>query len=409
MERQLQRVSCQGICFDGNDTLCLAQFMQRIGRFRRCREKCIVHIQGRYVKKDEPANEIGFPAGGEINGYIRRIKINTMSGEEKDAGGSNATFEDIAATRVSFLFFGIPKTWEKLVAASDFALYDIRMTHDDDELRTFVNASYYPLAIAVAKHLRNELAAETLVNYLRTLDRDAATMEKLTDAARSLEDFCRVNEEYSYNATCALLEYINSNISRKQRRNSVIYAIEALGYVALPPNERARQCVCKSLSELLGCLRYNAFRNNPSMYWHMVWASLVTLQRITEGTPRIVMDTGPIIRINHRLVNGDVLNIINPSEAGGIIQKLMVEVVNQVGRLRIEDYLDIFRLNQTDFESMVTAGNNDKVTETKRLGNNLTDLIKKLAPKIAEPAENLTAALATSILMGFVKGYFHLP
>lgn len=412
MERELWDV----ICFSGEDTLCLAKFAQHIKNYSSRLVPYIVHVEGRYVKDNSRASVLGKLKESNINGYIRNIRVEDIyERDEKkreeglSVGCSNATLEDIAADKVSFFFFGKSGDRDKFTRNTHFAYYEVASQYTQEEMETLDNHKQYLIAIATAKQLGSEAAEELLITYLKRSDFDPDMKEMTADAFRSLENLCEKDEDKSNKAAEALINYIEENISNPKYRNSVIYAIEALGFVA-NHQEKSKTKVCEFLPNLLHSYKRGEFEDNSSMYWHMVWASLVTLTRTMHNN----LHTAPILAINRSLLDKSVLAEIKPEEARSVIQKVMAEVIISRGEITHEEYLSIFGLNEDDYNDMRNAGQADRVGETKKLGENSERWIQqrgapKLTQKAREFARNLTVGMASGILVGLMKAYFGLP
>lgn len=428
MERELWDV----ICFSGEDTLCSAQFAEHIRNYSSCLVPYVVHVEGRYVRDNLRASVLGKLKESNINGYIRNIRVEDIyERDEKkreeglSVGCSNATLEDIAADKVSFFFFGKFGDRQQHIHETHFAYYNVGSRYTQKDMEELDNPKHpkppkppqYLKAIAVAKQLgseasrASEAAEELLISYLNRPSRDfGANMKEMTaDAYRSLENLCERYEDKSIEATEALIKYIVENISKPEYRKSVIYAIEALGFVA-NHQENSKAKVCEFLSDLLRSHNRGEFKDNPSMYWHTVWASLVTLTRTMHNN----LHTAPILAINQSLLDKSVLAEIKPEEARSVIQKVMAEVIISRGEITFKEYLSIFGLNEDDHNDMLNAGQADRVAETKKLGENLERWKQqrgapKLTQKASEFARNLTVGMASGILVGLMKAYFGLP
>lgn len=397
------------ICFDGIETLVLAKFTEHIKNYPECSDRCIVYVEGRWVKTDKDANVLGIPKKGNIDGYIRNIQVWDVyeegKGKEKSVACINATLEDIAANRVSFLFFGVPNKWDECVRWTEFPLYEIRSIrkHTNAKMISLDRDRQYPHAIAVAKHLGDEGAAKILKSYLGR-DFGPDMMERVTEAFKSLENLCKCNAGQSDDATKALINYIENHVSAPEYRNSVIYAIEALGFVA-NNQEDSKAIVCEFLSKLLSSHKRDEFKDKPSMYWHIVWSSLVALTRTMSHN----LNTSPIFVINKSLLDGNVLAEIEPAEARSVIQKVMAEVIISRGGITRNEYLSIFGLSEDDLKSMEIAGREDNVAETKRFGESLLNWVSGAAPNLCTKAANLTEQMAIAILTGLAKAHLGLP
>lgn len=424
MERQLQSESWDVVCFGGEETLCLAKFAQHVTDNLERLAPYFVHVEGRYLKDDSKASVLGKlkkPKKGDsnVNGYIRNIQVEDLDEQDEakreeglSVGCSNATLEDIAADRVSFFFFGESEGRQDYILDRHYIYYAVRPTLEisEKDMRGYRASGRYLKAIAIAKRLGNDPAKDLLISYLKQEHPTSANMKEMAaEAFRSLEELCKRDPKSSQQATDALIDYVEGNITAPRYRNSVIYSIEALGFVA-NHNKRQKTKVRKYLPRLLKSCDKNNFSDNPAMYWHMVWTSLVTLLRTIPSEPATVpLATAPIFTIRTSLLNDDILAEIEPEKARSVIQKAIGDVIIDGGIMTRDAYLLTYGLNKGDIHDMQIAGEQDRVTETKRLGDNLMDWIKKAAPKLAKAAGNLTAAMAPAIAIGLVKAYFRLP
>jgi hypothetical protein len=421
MERQLQSESWDVVCFGGEESLCLAKFAKQVTNNLATLSPYFVHVEGRYLKDDSSASILGkLKEGKNINGYIRNIRIEDLYSKKKrglSVGCSNATLEDIAAERVSFFFFGEPGGRHNIILDRHYMYYSIcpNVEISDNEMMRYHALGQYLKAIAIAKKLGNDVAQDLLMKYLEQKKPASADMKEMAaEAFRSLEELCKKDSESSQKATGALIDYINKNVNIPAYRNSVIYAIEALGFVA-NYHELQKAKVRRYLSDLLGSCQRKNFKNNTAIYWHIVWASLVTLLRTlptnpeTAPLPTTPLPTAPFFTIKTSLLNDEILAEIKPKNTRSVIQKALGDVIIYSGIMTRDAYILTYGLNETDINDMQTAAAQDSVTKTKKLGNNSMNWITRAAPRLANAAENLTIAMATTILIGVVKSYFHLP
>jgi hypothetical protein len=424
MERQLQSESWDIVCFGGEETLCLAKFAEHVTNNQASLTPYFVHVKGRYLEDGSEASVLGKlkkPTEGDsnVNGYIRNIQIEDL--EEQDeakrekglsVGCSNATLEDIAADRISFFFFGEYDERHYHILDSHYIFYAIYPTLriSEDDMRKYRREDRYLKAIAIAKRLGNNVAKDLLIEYLRQGHLTSANMKEMAaEAFRSLEKLCKRDSESSRQATDALIDYIETNILAPKYRNSVIYAIEALGFVA-NHNENQKIKVFKYLPELLSSLDRKDFKDDPAIYWHIVWASLVTLLRtIPRELETVRLNTEPFFTIKASLLNDDILAEIEPEDARSVVQKALADFFIKSKIMTADAYLLHYGLNKEDIRDMQSAGDKDNVKETKKLGKNLEDWSKKAAKKIAKEAENLTVAMAGAIAIGLMKSYLGVP
>jgi hypothetical protein len=417
MERQLQSESWDIVCFGGEESLCLAKFAKHVMNNQAILSPYFVHVEGRYLKDDSSASILGkLKESKNINGYIRNIRIEDIYSKRKkglSVGCRNATLEEIAADRVTFFFFGERSGRHDHILDLHYMYYSIcpNMEISENEIMRYHASGQYLKAIAIAKRLGNDVAQELLIKKLEQKKQATADMKEMAaEAFRSLEELCKKNPESSQRATNALIGYIKRNIYIPAYSNSVIYAIEALGFVA---NHHAKQKaqVRRYLSSLLGTCQRQSFKKNPAIYWHIVWASLVTVLRTLPKKSRTVplQQTAPFFAIKTSLLNKNVLAEIKPKKVQSVIQKTLGDVIIDSGLMNREDYVLDYGLKRADIDELKTAGDQDRVTRTKKLGSNSTTWIKKIAPRFASAAGNLTAAAATTILIGVVRSYFHLP
>lgn len=448
----MERQSWDIVCFGGEETLCLAKFAEHVTNNLASLTPYFVHVEGRYLEDESGASVLGkLKKSKNINGYIRNIRVEDIYEQDEakrnkglSVGCSNATLEDIAADRVSFFFFGEPGKRQELIYETPYLYYAVRPLArcTEKKMKELNNEkpSKYLQAIAVAKRLGNDAAKDLLIRYLQPEQSAFDTEIKVmaAEAFRSLEKLCEETPRCSRQATDALIDYIKNKFLVKGYRNSVIYAIEALGSV-VNHNEDSKLKVFKYLPALLSS--YTG--GNLEIDWHVVWASLVTLTRTMPNTLTETMQgTLPISAINKSLLDGNVLAEIEPEEARkfitpiieinkslvvdsnvlaeikpektredarSAIQKVMAEVTISSGIIPLEVYLSLFRMNKDDLNSILAAGERDRVRETKKLGANSENLITKLAPRLVNLAEGFTIAMATAIVGGLVKAYFHLP
>jgi len=334
MERQLQRESWDVICFGGEETLCLAKFAQHITNNLERLTPYIVHVEGRYLKDNSKASVLGKlkESNKNINGYIRNIRIEDLYERDEakrekglSVGCSNATLEDIAADRVSFFFFGEPDGRQVCILDRHYIYYAVRPIQElsEERMSQFRDSGQYLNAIAVAKRLGNDAAKDLLISYLKQKYPTSADMKEMAaEAFRSLEELCKRDSESSQQTTDALIGYIKNNITTPACRNSVIYAIEALGFVA---NHQAHQKtkVRRYLSHLLESCDKNIFRDNPAIYWHIVWASLVVFDRTMHSALKIKV----IQELEHALDDRKTLAEIGPEKEQEVVKDLMRKVI----------------------------------------------------------------------------------
>jgi hypothetical protein len=425
MERQLQSESWDVICFGGEETLCLAKFAQQVTNNLATLSPYIVHVEGRYLKDNSQASVLGKlkESNKNINGYIRNIRVEDLDEQDEakrekglSVGCSNATMEDIAADRVSFFFFGEPDGRQDHILDLHYMYYAIRPTLaiSEKDMRRYRASGRYLKAIAIAKRLGNDVAKDLLISYLRQEHPTSANMKEMAaEAFRSLEKLCKRDPNSSEQATDALISYINYIIKGKNAasryRNSVIYAIEALGFVA-NHNEDQKVKVFKYLPELLSSCTREDFKDDPAIYWHIVWASLVTLLRtIPRELKTVPPNTAPFFTIKASLLDDDILAEVEPEDARSVIQKTLADFFIYSGIMTPDAYLLTYGLNEDDIHDMQIAGDKDKVIKTKRLGDNSEDWIARAAKKIAKGAENLTVAMATALAIGLMKSYLGVP
>jgi len=414
MERQLQGESWDVVCFGGEETLCLAKFAQQVTSNLATLSPYIVHVEGRYLKDDSEASVLGrLKKSKNINGYIRNIRVEDIYSTKRSKGLSvgcrNATLEDIAADRVSFFFFGEPGGRQNHILDRHYMYYTIcpNLGISEDDMKGYHASGRYLKAIAIAKRLGNDAAKDLLIQYLKQGQRTTADMKEMTaEAFRSLEELCKKDSESSQQATDALIGYIKQNITIPAYRNSVIYAIEALGFVA-NHNARQKAKVRRYLSRLLESCDRNNFRDDPAIYWHIVWASLVTLLRTLPKKPETApLSPAPFFTIKTNLLDERVLAEIESEEVQTVIQKALGDVIIKSGIMTRDAYLKTYWVKEADIGKMQIAGKQDKVSKTKKLGTNLMDWVKNVA---APNFKGLPQAMATAILIGVVKSYFHLP
>ena len=334
----MESKSWECISFDGSDSLCLAKFAQHLGEeeCKVCLEHCIVHVQGKTVGDELSINTVGELVNGVIDGYVRNIRLRLIKEQKPQTewrvGCEGATLEDVSAVKVSFLFYGISSEFAHMIQNSHFAYYAdsrgetnieaitdrfLNQLHECDSLRT----------IAVAKRFRNELSAEKLILLLKDTSLDKTTLEMAIDAFRSLENLCNTSVANSTDATNALMSYISENCSKSklpnateenrseiEHPNSVIYAIEALGFVTNREGQ-PNVTVWTFLSELL---------SDSTLDWHVVWASLVVLIRIG---PQKELDILTILDVLYRLINEKKPAQIGPDGTKDVILNLILEVI----------------------------------------------------------------------------------
>ncbi|GAH88387.1 unnamed protein product, partial [marine sediment metagenome] len=196
-------------------------------------------VEGRYLKDDSSASVLGkLKESKNINGYIRNIRVEDIYSKKKkglSVGCSNATLEDIAAERVSFFFFGEPGGRHDHILDRHYMYYSIspNLKISAKDMRRYHDSGQYLKAIAVAKRLGNNAAKDLLIKYLKKEQPASADMKEMAaEAFRSLEELCKKDSESSQKATGTLIDYIKKNVNIPAYRNSVIYSIEALGFVA---------------------------------------------------------------------------------------------------------------------------------------------------------------------------------
>jgi hypothetical protein len=273
------------IRFSGEDTLCLTKFAKYLWDNREYLTPYIVHINGRFVKDDTKADIMGklLPMDKYSVGYIRNIMVEDIHEPDNltrimglSIGCSNATLEDIAANEVSFSF-SESCSFQLYIDTTHYNYYRIPSTEKMNiEEMTSLSKDKPLNAIAIAKKLHNEPAAlDLLITYLKNPPThfDIDMHELTADAFRSFEDLCKDKPECSRNATDVLKEYINKNYRNHLYLNSVIYSIEALGFVA-NHHDDTMKTVCEFLYKFL-----DSYKNdlNQEICWHIVWASLFTL------------------------------------------------------------------------------------------------------------------------------------
>lgn len=406
------------ICFSGEDTLVLTKFAQHVENYSDRLVPYVVHVEGRYVRDQSSANILGQPKQGETqpNHYIRNIWVEDICEQDEEkrrtglsVGCSNATFEDIAADKVRYFFFGKQGHRQELIRETHFMFHGVwplrEYTVDDMRMQDNYDPPQYLKAIAIAKRLRSTAAVELLIDYMERPHFDANIKEITADAFRSMERLCMEHPEYSERATDAMMRHITSSISDPEYHNSVIYSIEALGFVA-NHNDIQKAKVCTYLSDLLATHKLDEFESNPLVYWHMVWASLVAAIRTMHKS----LNTAPIFAINRSFLSDRVLAEIEPEETRSVIQRLMAEVIISRGGITLNEYLSIFGLDESDVVRMQRAGDKDEVALRKKLDRHVNDWIKREAtPKLIKVAKDLTKEMACAILVGLVRAYLRLP
>ncbi|MBN2241036.1 MAG: hypothetical protein JW712_14800 [Dehalococcoidales bacterium] len=447
------------IRFTGEDTLCLSKFAKNIVDDPASYTPYVVHVQGRYVADNSKVNVLGKLKVHNknieyINGFIRNVRIEDIHCKKNNKGLSigccNATLEDIAADKVTFFFFG--NEFKRRVHIHDryFGCYSIFPPYVKCTVRDmnqFQKSGDYLRAITVAKRLgmgekRARLKVkELLMGYLTNNDSDYnAEMKEFTvEAFRSLEKLCEEDEKVSEQTTNALIAYIEHKKNDKDFVNSVIYAIEALGFVG-NYHENQKISIFEFLPEFLGSLNRTDFKDKPAMYWHLVWASCVTLNRImpNERTEKIkknelqigidYMDKSllddevlasinpkearnfivPIININKTLLDKAALEEMGTEEIQYVIQKVLAEVVILSRIISLEKYLSLFGLREFDIESIRKkidqAGTGSKEIPVHYSKN----LIESTWKEHRINTSRIVESIAIPIIIGVMKAYLEL-
>ncbi|TET24229.1 MAG: hypothetical protein E3J73_08660 [Candidatus Bathyarchaeum sp.] len=302
------------LCFHGEDALRIAQlvlYLQRV--YLEVLDKCIVYIEGLYTRSSDcSAKILSTPVKAEVNGYVRRIVVRSIHNKTLyDVGGSSATLEDVASKRIHFLFFGLDSEWEtSIVRNQDLALHQT-IPNDpptDAELDLHVKRGDYMRAITAAKILATPRAANILLDYLHSdlykYEKAGDDLIRLSDAFIPFHQLCKDKPDLSLKITRGLIEYIQKRTETPNRMNhivcSVIYCIEALGYVTGEANSQAAEEACHLLTEIVGSDRI--CRIHP----HIIWAVVVALGKIVHSN----LDINQIHMLRRRLESSELQQTI---------------------------------------------------------------------------------------------------
>lgn len=302
------------LCFRGEDSLRIAQFVSFLRQNHpTVLDRCIAYVEGRFTRNGgRDVMMLAMPVDADINVYVRRIMIRPIQNQILfDVGGANATLEAIAARRIYFLFFGFGHEWESsIVRDQDLTLYQIipACPPTNAELLLFVKRGDYLRAIAAAKILANKKAADTLLSFLRSdLYKDKKAGDELTQLAgafRSLYRLCRDKPDLSLRVTKELIEYIRHRTEAPDRAAhiicSIIYCIEALGYVAGEADSQAAKEACAYLTEIVGSEQI------CRIHAHIVWAAVVALEKIVNSN----LDINQIHALRRRLESRELQRVI---------------------------------------------------------------------------------------------------
>lgn len=306
------------LSFSGSDTLCLARFVHDLLSMKDVLRHCLLYIQGRHTRTGRPTMFLAAPTACKIDGYVRCLYVRVLhdvadtlpehivgSGRDIDIGCINATAEEVAASRITFVFFSLHHDInlkianvcfryyieegavgaERLGASQpsshvrciDFQHTDFRHYREIAQARD-VGHLTGPGGPRAPKEIFRELRshARRLTDYL-TNERIGGIDDEIraiaADSFRAFEKACLQYKALSVSMTKGLLRFIEKSQCRGSWPDAVIYALESLGFVAnnqTDPGNSASNALCRILCD----------PSQRRAHRHVLWASLVALDRM---------------------------------------------------------------------------------------------------------------------------------
>lgn len=224
----------------------------------------------------------GYITDAELRGYQRTVTILGSNedgiSEEIDIGGDNASVERIASNSFNM---HVPKEIMSEIAGQAINIgsqmpFGIsigqRSTSDLEKMVAFFIENYaITYAIDMAKQIRTPIAASYLMGALEK-DWGAKVNSQLTDSFRVFSRLCKGNKRLANKITQTLIQYIIEHEQKDNYLDAIIYAAEALGYIARF-SEKPRKEAFSYLSNYI-------IKNGMSKRLRdVVWASLISMER----------------------------------------------------------------------------------------------------------------------------------
>lgn len=256
--------------FSGTDTLCLAIFFEYIVGFGIAKNDVSIFVEGRDNITLRQTRISGKFLDVHKDGYIRNIVL-SCNDDIYDVGGTNATQERIAGKSIDVVFDY--DTYRELIK-SDVGRCVINYNPDNlVSLMDYKACLVIPEKVSIAKSLKNEAVIKDLIETMHS-NVSPCEIEVVCESFRCMWDICQSKESISKDIVIALCYYIKNNINCSERALSVVYAVEALQYVAY-----SNRCVEHVIDFLKSLLRID---KNVYIHRHLEWSINVCINELNK-------------------------------------------------------------------------------------------------------------------------------
>lgn len=258
------------LVFDSSDTLAISKIMQQLTNdgVRQC--DCTILINGydNYIEKD--CFIAADSAEGHIDGYIRSLWVEeASSGQLLEVGGCNATSERIAAKDFKLVLSNYAYTH---LTDSVASYYDQNLRNELDHRALYASLRFNEpqKTIAIAKQLRDETSLTVIVGMLKN-NAYSMIMSHITESFKVFKEVFDRNKNLASETLHHLQSFIRRNVATHEYSNSVVYAIESLGYIS----RSHRTLQINNAKFILNMLSSDNFL---TLHRDILWSSLVSLQ-----------------------------------------------------------------------------------------------------------------------------------